>query len=302
MNIISLEQLDHGLIGMFQPKLAIQVGANPNPMSLNAKHTDLELIVVDFDPARIDAFKAQMPPQSPVQCLLQLVAEIDAPVTLHHATNPQESGLISAEALQPYWRNLKTTRTEMREAFSLNRLAANLAVKPDWLWVDSLSALSITQGATDLLPQLRTIMARVILDENAPPNTSLSGLQNFLRAHGFALLGVQPERNPALGTAIFIRDYFKLASERQNTLDDIKTQLDAETKAKLDAIAARDAQTKLANERQIALDDIKTQLEQERQAKGVEFEFREKTMHDELVKAEAQIELIKELIFKGPQI
>ncbi len=97
-------------------------------------------------------------------------------------------------------------------------------------------------------------------------------------------------------------------------------QRDAEAKAKSDAIAqrdqlakdkaaltaARDEQAKLATERQNALvtlqqeSETKLQRYQRMEADNQEHAMRQQMMQDELIRAEAQIELIKDLLLREP--
>jgi len=101
---------------------------------------------------------------------------------------------------------------------------------------------------------------------------------------------------------------------------DAVAQRDAETKAKSDAIAqrdqlakekaaltaARDEQAKLATERQTALvttqqeSETKLQRYQRMEADNQEHAMRQQMMQDELIRAEAQIELIKDLLLREP--
>jgi len=97
-------------------------------------------------------------------------------------------------------------------------------------------------------------------------------------------------------------------------------QRDAEAKAKSDAIAqrdqlakekaaltvARDEQAKLATDRQTALvtlqqeSETKLQRFQRMEADNQEHAMRQQMMQDELIRAEAQIELIKDLLLREP--
>jgi hypothetical protein len=97
-------------------------------------------------------------------------------------------------------------------------------------------------------------------------------------------------------------------------------QRDAEAKAKSEAIAqrdqlakdkaaltvARDEQAKLATERQAALvtlqqeSETKLQRYQRMEADNQEHAMRQQMMQDELIRAEAQIELIKDLLLRDP--
>ena len=119
----------------------------------------------------------------------------------------------------------------------------------------------------------------------------------------------------------------KLASERQTQIDalakeksELATAHDALAKDKTELTKTRDEQTKLANERKAQLDKITAERDQvqksvaeqkksldnaQQQIKTLENETsesqqRQQLLQEELVKAEAQIELIKDLLLREP--
>ena len=119
----------------------------------------------------------------------------------------------------------------------------------------------------------------------------------------------------------------KLASERQTHIDalvkeksELATAHDALAKDKTELTKTRDEQTKLANERKAQLDKITAERDQvqksvaehkksldnaQQQIKTLENETsesqqRQQLLQEELVKAEAQIELIKDLLLREP--
>ena len=98
----------------------------------------------------------------------------------------------------------------------------------------------------------------------------------------------------------------KLAAERQAALDALakeKAEL-AQAKAQLEqeksALAGRhDEQAKLAAERLKQINELQQQI-QSRQAGEAELSARQQMMHEEMVRAEAQLDLIKDILLKEP--
>jgi hypothetical protein len=82
-----------------------------------------------------------------------------------------------------------------------------------------LPATALLRGATQLLKQTQVVALRVQLHPDAHPDASLPSAQALLHAQGFALCGVESERNPHLGTALFVRDYLAKHSANREELD-----------------------------------------------------------------------------------
>ena len=279
------------------PTYVVHIGA-----TLPAIYQDLKnvpILLVDVDAAKKDQAQRQLP-HIDLQFTPQLIAESTATVQWHQASNPVESGLVPPDQLRPYWQNLKTLATQTLSAISLDDALAAQQAQPSWLWVDCFPALALLRGAPITLTHANVVMARVIIDaSNAPADTDLPALQNYMQQRGFVLAGVQPERHPAIGTAVFFRDFAKVAAEQLTALEAAvkakdeqskqllaqteqtqvatkklaetqaeKAQLtlerDAEAKAKTQALAARDAEAKAKLEA-IAERDAQTKRATERQ-------------------------------------
>ena len=283
------------------------------------------------------------------------IASHTGPTSYHRASLPAHSGLLPTEALQCCWPNIKTVGQKTVNALSLDA-AVNQASRtgpapseplaPDWLWVNCLPALPILQGATQTLQSAQVVLARVILHPAGVVDAALPPLQQLLAGQGFMLSGVQPERNPQLGIAVFVRDYAAAKqAETQAKLLEAQAKLEllqkhellAQThkaleadlaqnrKALADAQAAHEAaqkaaQAELAQQAQAitaltqardaeakakqTAQQTQTELEQrlqKLQAEHLETTHRQQLMGQELLKAEAQIELIKDLLLSEPR-
>ena len=131
-------------------------------------------------------------------------------------SNPQESGLLDAVALTALWPNITTSSAVVLQQSSLDAFAAqNLPhhAKINWLYIDCLPALRIVQGANKQLQHTDVIVARTVVAPLAAthPLNGLGATLGELSAHlqplGYRLLTTYEERNPALATAIYVRDY-----------------------------------------------------------------------------------------------
>lgn len=145
-----------------------------------------------------------------------LIASHTGQASYHRASLPAHSGLLPSESLQCCWPNIKTVEQKTVNALSLDAavhqssrmaLVSPAPPTPDWLWVNCMPSLQILQGATQALQNAQVVLARVVLHPASVDDAALPPLQQLLARRGFTLSGVQPERNPHMGTAVFVRDY-----------------------------------------------------------------------------------------------
>jgi predicted dithiol-disulfide oxidoreductase (DUF899 family) len=148
----------------------------------------------------------------------------------------------------------------------------------------------------------------------------------FLKGKGFKCLTVLETTHPAIGYAVFVRDYkatqeeyaelvkAQLQTERviiaqQNEkLSEQRLQLDRlviDRDAQLDTVTS---QAKTIEAQLLEIEEVKQQLIRmealvaESDQGKLALQGRQDHLHDDLVRAEAQIDLIKELMFSSPQL
>jgi hypothetical protein len=185
------------------------------------------------------------------------------------ASNSNESGVLRPEAFAALWRNLNTRERRRLNATTLEAILAvsNGGQKVNWAVVDCVPALPILLGASHCLDRWDVIVARVILDESKAPDedASKSRIDEFLSSRGYWCVACQQELQPAIGSALYIRNWkllfqskleneIRLASAHQQQLEQF--------------INAQETQTRLASEReqkvaQLAarVDELQRQLE-----------------------------------------
>lgn len=216
-----------------------------------------------------------------------LIAEHTGPATFHQVNLASENGLLPATALTACWPGIKPVGQHETQALSLDDAYAQAmaehawASPPQWLWIGCLPATSLLRGATQVLQQTDVVLLRVQLHLEAHPDGSLHSAQALLLAHGFALCGVELERNPHLGTALFVRDYSAAHSATRQQRDELAmahaellSRLSAETQAKeAEAAAAVEAQRQ-RDELTHAHAELLARLSAETQAKEAEAETR----------------------------
>ena len=182
------------------------------------------------------------------------------------ASNPNESGLLQPEKLSIFWRNLKTKETRSLQTVALDTLLEatdeeeriiNCAV------VDCLPALPVLQGAAQNIKGWDVIIARVVLNELQfqIQGTGKSELDSYLAALGFHCIALEEEKQPALGRALYVRNWKALhcssqKEQRKNVekmtaaLDDRAKQLETMQQQNIQLSKVKDEQVKLSAERQ----------------------------------------------------
>ncbi|MBK8384842.1 MAG: hypothetical protein IPL11_03900 [Candidatus Accumulibacter sp.] len=199
------------------------------------------------------------------------ISDGDRRATFHIASNPNESGSIKPESLAKFWRNLRTIEELAISTTTLdvvlNGAAASEVV--NWAIVDCLPALPVLRGAARFITRADVIVARVILDEEQLPDEGGGKyeLDRFLETHGYRCLATDEENQPALGRALYVRDWkASCGSDQTNHRSEL-----------LKVVAARDEQAKLAADRQAQIQqltqarDEQAKLSSEAQAQLAQF-------------------------------
>lgn len=255
-------------------------------------------------------------------CRAALLSDRPGERVFHVTSNPGESGVLPTEALTGLWRNLKTVEQRRLSATTLELLLSALApaAAVNWAVIDCLPALPILRGAGGLLGGWDVVAARVVLDGKRLPGQEAGKeeLDSFLAFNGFRCVAIQEERQPAIGCAVYVRDWKIVLGAR---VEELKTQagqlarerdtqatLVAERQAQIEqAVRERDEQARLIKNMETGMEDLKTSAQQ-RQARIAELEAllsamesRQQKWAGEMAMAEGQIELIKDLLLLGPK-
>jgi hypothetical protein len=199
----------------------------------------------------------------------KLVSSREVDMDFFVASNSNESGVLRPEAFAALWRNLNTRERRRLNATTLEAILAvsNGGQKVNWAVVDCVPALPVLLGASHCLDRWDVIVARVILDDSKAPDedASKSRIDEFLSSRGYWCVACHEELQPAIGSALYIRNWrllfqskleneIRLASAHQQQLEQF--------------INSQETQTRLASEReqevaQLAarVDELQRQLE-----------------------------------------
>lgn len=154
-----------------------------------------------------------------------VLAASDGEVVYHRASNPSEDGLVPPEKLVAIWPNLRLVEEITHPAIRLDTLLQSEDLQPlcqgDGLWIiiECLPALPILQGAEGALQRGSVLWLRLLQKPVAGlEEMSLERVTEFLQPLGYRCLHVVEENHPALGRALFVRDWPWLAAQRLEQL------------------------------------------------------------------------------------
>ena len=210
-----------------------------------------------------------------------LLSDRDGTTCMYQASNPAESGLLKPEELNMIWPNLSTKEQEQRPVTRLESLLAEprhtelRAAANIWCMVDCLPALPILQGTGAELQNWSVLWLRVLLKpfDGELQQANLPACQELLEPLGFHCLQINESNHPALGDAIFVRDWAawlqprlalqeKLAADEHTQLKELSDAKEQSMQQLEELTAARNEQARLADERQASV----KQLQQEQEA------------------------------------
>jgi hypothetical protein len=260
------------------------------------------------------------------------LARLD-PLIFYQYTLASESGLIAPDDLKAIWPNLQVRNHQPAQGITLAGLTPS-----DWLLLDCLPAAQLLQSAPFKDTQVVLARVTLDSIENTCPGSSLVDVQELLLPMDLKLIALFQERNTGLGKALFARNPAALRSEISNlteakeaeakgrTEEAAARQAEAQAKEqalsrvkqleqeKADASAEKKDSEELAKHLQqltqdktkvdVLLDQRLAQISRQEKdflqlkVRNNEIEKINEFLQAEIVKAEFQIDLIKEIFLK----
>lgn len=234
------------------------------------------------------------------------------------ASNSNENGILPPECLTSLWRNLKTKEQRLLNANTLDCLL--IALNPqsetvNWVVIDCLPALPVLRGAGQRLDDWDVIVARVVLDQSQLQaiGASKAEVDTYLLEHGYRCIACEEERQPAVGKALYVRDWKTSLHARLHSLQqdaaiqaEVRTQLQKSLGKQIPLLAecqqqvmhitkTSEEQTKLAAELQAQLEqltkskDEQTKLATERQQQVGQLTKANEVQSNQLTKDKAKL-------------
>lgn len=247
------------------------------------------ILLVEANPQLAGRLRSRVRGVEQVEIVGAAVAAAEGKVVLQVLNNPRESSLHRPTLLLKRYPNLSVARTVAVPAVTLSQLVERLA--PD-ASCDNLLVLEV-QGAelavlssapAEISQKFSWIAMRASQETLYEGGARLEEVDAVLRKAGFqAVEPMQPDAALPFQEVLYHRDARRIVQERDDTIRQMSRSLTEVTKA-------RDEQAKLLTASQQKL----AQMEQQRN----ELEHRQRLLDEELVKAEAQIELIKDVLLR----
>ncbi len=244
------------------PGAVIHIGAGGGQGDMHEWHQwqVANALIIDADAERLSWVAHYGTAHPGWQSSSALLTDADGDVTYHQASNPEEDGLVPPESLASVWPNLRTVAQTQRSGTRLDNLLNQVGWRTTssankvWGIVECLPALPILRGAGVELERWSVLWLRVWLGPNADdnPEAALPAIEQFLTSLEFRCVHVQAGNHPAIGQALFVKDWQTALQTQIDTLgqtQDQQTQLAVQRKAELEALtkekgkltAARDA-------------------------------------------------------------
>ncbi|HRL74799.1 MAG TPA: hypothetical protein PLC86_03485, partial [Candidatus Accumulibacter phosphatis] len=153
------------------------------------------------------------------KALAVLLADADDEQEFHLASSQNESGMIEPERLTGLWRNLRRRESRRMQAITIDHLWETVGLPADsfnWAVIDCLPAARILSGGQESLASWDVVIARVVIDGSLLPASGVTKdeVDALLAGKGYQLLAIEPERHPAVGLALYVRDW-KIVLESQ---------------------------------------------------------------------------------------
>jgi hypothetical protein len=313
--ISPLPHLLQALRALYPPQCVVHVGIGQGIGELVEWRNWADLpsaVLIDSDDARLQWARHGIPASWRV--LHATVAATTGKHVYYRASNPQEDGLVPPEQLKPWWPQLSTLGTDTRRAQTLDHIlqidqpAADASAPAElpghWLLLDCLPAAQLLRGASALLAHTSVVCARTSqasTDSAAPlAETGHQALIDLLAPQGFVLLGQAETHHPALGYTVMARQPAALLAQVQAQAQAaLQAAAPAEPPAQVDEREAQATElVALVTGQTPGTNTPHSQLQAENEA----LHQRLALLQEELLRAEGQINLIKDLMLRDQEL
>ncbi|MBN8454236.1 hypothetical protein [Accumulibacter sp.] len=206
-----------------------------------------------------------------------LLADGEREDAFYVASSQNESSLIEPEKLTGVWCNLRQREARRLPTTTLDQLSMSAGHATDgfnWAIIDCFPAARILAGAEKSLEDWDVVLTRVLIDGSLllDSGASKDEVEEVLLAKGYRCLALETERHPAVGLALYVRDWKAVLS----------TQLVQQTERVARLTQTAEQQTVLVTNQQAKLATLtqaSDELQQERAALIVRREELENQVH-----------------------
>jgi hypothetical protein len=237
-------------------------------------------VLIEADEARLDWANSSLAENPQWHTACAVLSDVNAEADFFIASNPAEDGLIAAEQLRVLWPNLSTQEQQKRQVQRLDSLLqtepyqALQQAQTVWTIIDCLTSLAILKGAGHEIEKWSVLCVRVLLKPLPEENTvgTLKDVEAYLLPYGYRCIEITESNNPAVGSALFVRDWQAVLQPKNEQLSQNNTQLVTDKSLLQLQLVERQAQINaLTQEREQCAQQTaarQTQLEELTQAKA----------------------------------
>ena len=183
-------------------------------------------LIIDANEDRLEWARPLITENSGWHAVSAVLSDNEGEIDYYQASNPEEDGLISPQRLSSLWPNLRTTDQSLRSSRRLDHLliedigSAFVQADPIWVFVDCLPALSILKGAGEYIDHWSVLRLRVLLHPAAEieEDAALQSIETYLQPLGFRCIEITESNHPAIGYALFARNWKTILHSRTEML------------------------------------------------------------------------------------
>jgi FkbM family methyltransferase len=167
-----------------------------------------DVLLIEADKDNVKYLEKKYSSRNQWKVLHQVVSDQEEECLFYRLSNSAESSLVHPDLLKALWPNISTKEELSCSTVTLDGLVQEKGYKANWLVIDTLPAEKILDGAQAMLANLDLVIVRVIKADETVSSFSGSciGIDAFLKNYGLLRFGVESERHPALGLALYVRD------------------------------------------------------------------------------------------------
>ena len=278
-------------------------------------------VVIDVGAAEIDKSNDRFQNDS-IQRRQAILSDAVGEATFYELNLQSESGLLDAERLKALWPGIETIEEKTVATNTLDHLLitdqtiapqsaetkTSAPVIPDaWLFIDCIGASKVLRGGAQSLAHVNLVCAKVVADDVALDGASCHEVARSLAESGFVQVALLPGAHPQIGYGVFCRNLIEVKSQAQVR----KLQVDLEdqirkvvgSKAEIGAVKQQLAEAmetaKTLSERLAAEKNVKDQLAEkvnEYEKDKQEWCAKQRLFNEEIMKAEGQLEMVRDLL------
>ncbi len=182
------------------------------------EHTHGTILLVEAEQVNVEQLEKKYSARKNWSIKQLVVAEKKKETVFNRLSNCLESSLLSQEEIGFLWPNITTKEKYRCLSVTVDELLLENGLHPTWMIIDCLPAYKLLEGAKAALPELNVIIVRMIVDNSAKVNMyeEKDKIVAHLQDNNFRLYGIEKDRHPSLGYAVYVKDMSAVIEKMNN--------------------------------------------------------------------------------------